>query len=110
MRTSGPEALRDPEAALHWYRKSAEQNCPQGRLGYGIALMLRADTAEKSSAAREQLMRAADAGLPAAHYRRGLGAERAGGAAPDEALARHHYQIASEAGFCLAQARLGLLL
>ena len=33
--TAGPEALRDPEAALNWYRKSAEQNCPQGRLGYG---------------------------------------------------------------------------
>ena len=35
--SSGPEELRDPDAALEWYRKSAEQNCPQGRLGYVIA-------------------------------------------------------------------------
>ena len=35
----GPEELRDPDAAFGWYRKSAEQDCPQGRLGYAIALM-----------------------------------------------------------------------
>jgi len=74
--TAGPEEMRDPEAALTWYQKSAEQDCPQGRLGYGTALMLRADTAEKTSAARDQLVRAAEAGLPAAHYLLGLGAER----------------------------------
>lgn len=66
--TAGPEALRDPEAALNWYQKSAAQDCPQGRLGYGTALLRRADTAAQTSAARDQLRRAAEAGLPAAHY------------------------------------------
>ena len=62
--SSGPEELRDSDAAFEWYRKSAEQDCPQGRLGYAIALMLRADTAEKTFAARDELCRAAEAGLP----------------------------------------------
>ena len=66
-----------PMRRLSWYRKSAEQDCPQGRLGYAIALMLRADTAEEMFAARDELLRAAEAGLPTAHYLLGVSAERA---------------------------------
>ena len=106
----GPEDLRDPDAAFEWYRKSAEQDCPQGRLGYAIALMLRADSADKTSAARDELVRAAEAGLPTAHYLLGVGAERAVGTALDEAEARRHYKIAAEAGLGNAQMRLGLML
>src|SRR5271166_4312547 len=82
--SSGPEELRDPDAAFEWYRKSAEQDCPQGRLGYAIALLLRTDIADKMSAARNELVRAAEAGLPTAHYLLGVAAERGVGAAPDE--------------------------
>ena len=74
--TSGPEELRDPDAAFEWYRKSAEQDCPQGRLGYVIGLMQRADTADKAFAAHDELVQAAEAGLPTAYYLLGLGAER----------------------------------
>jgi TPR repeat protein len=36
--TSGPEAMRDLEAAHQWYERSAAANCPQGALGYGLSL------------------------------------------------------------------------
>src|ERR1700693_1003415 len=88
--TSGPKVLRDPDAAFEWYRKSAEQDCPQGRVGYLLALMLRADTEEKAFAARDELVRAAEAGLPAAHYLLGVSAERALGTTLNEAEARLH--------------------
>ena len=108
--TTGPEALRDSEAALAWYGKSAAQDCPQGRLGYGVALMLRADTEEKFAAAHAELLRAAEAGLPTAHYVLGYNAERAIGTALDEAKARYHYQQAAQGGNRAAQARLGVLM
>src|SRR6185295_5605385 len=87
-----------------------ERDCPQGRLGYALALMSRADTAEKSLAAHEQLVLAADAGLPTAHYLLGTEAERGSGTAIDDVKARHHYNIAAEAGLASAQMRLGVLL
>ncbi len=108
--TEGPEALRDPDAAFRWYAKSAAQDWPQGRLGYGIALMLEADSAEEMQAARDEFLRAAEGGLLAVHYLLGLGAERGSGMAPDLAQAREHFQIAAEAGLTASQARLGLLL
>ena len=52
--SSGADDLRDADAALEWYRKSAQQDCPQGRLGYGMALMMRADSPAKASAARDE--------------------------------------------------------
>ncbi len=36
--TSGPESLRDLDEAREWYHKSAEAGCPQGALGYALAL------------------------------------------------------------------------
>ena len=108
--SSGPEDLRDPDAAFEWYRKSAEQDCPQGRLGYAIALMLRTDIADNMSAARNELIRAAEAGLPTAHYLLGVAAERGVGTALDEAEARRHYKFAAEAQLGTAQMRLGLML
>ena len=83
--TAGPEELRDSDAAFGWYRKSAEQDCPQGRLGYVIGLMQRADTEEKASAAHDELVQAADDGLPTAYYMLGLGAERGIGTPLDQA-------------------------
>ena len=104
--SSGPEELRDPDAALKWYRESAQGDCPQGRLGYALMLMLRADTA----AAHDELVLAAAAGVPKAHYLLGAEAERGVGTASDDAKARYHYTIAAEAGLASAQTRLGLLL
>jgi uncharacterized protein len=36
--TSGPEPMRDLEAAHQWYERSAAAGCPQGVLGYGLSL------------------------------------------------------------------------
>jgi TPR repeat protein len=108
--TSGPERLRDAEAALFWYKKSAVQNCPQGLLGHGIALLLRAKAADEFIYAQAELERAAKAGLPAAHYLLGYCAEGALGMAKNAAQAGEHYKIAAQAGIAAAQARLGALL
>jgi hypothetical protein len=108
--SSGPEELRDPDAALKLYRESAQHDCPQGRLGYALMLMTQADTAEKSLAAHDELVLAAAAGLPTAHYLLGAEAERGAGTAQDDTKAREHYTIAAEAGLASAQTRLGLLL
>ena len=108
--SSGPEDLRDPDAAFEWYRRSAEQDCPQGRLGYAIALMVRTDIEERMSAARDELLKAAKAGLPTAHYLLGVAAERGVCTALDEAEARHYYNFAAEGQITKAQVRLGLML
>ncbi len=108
--TYGPEELRDHSAALSWYRKSAEQDCPQGRLGHALALMRNSDAEESTSVARDELLRAAEAGLPTAHYLLGVFAESPDGRTPDDTTARQHYRIAAEAGLGTAQARLGVLL
>jgi TPR repeat protein len=52
---NGPEPLRDPDAALHYYQRSADQGWPQGHLGLGTLLMRGADTAEKTFAAKAQI-------------------------------------------------------
>ena len=90
--SSGPKELRDPDRALEWFQKSAEHNYPQGRLGYAIALMLRTKTSENTSAARRELVLAAQSGLPVAHYLLGAEAEDAVGTSKDEEVARHHYR------------------
>jgi len=108
--TSGPEELRDSAAALKWYREAAERDCPQGRLGYALALMPQADTAEKLRVVHDELVLAADAGLPTAHYLLGEEAERGSGTATDDTRARYHYNMAAESGLASAQMRLGVLL
>ena len=105
--TTGPTALRAPDAALEWYGKSARQGCAEGALGYGLALLQRAHDAAGTAAARAQLERAAEAGLPVAHYLLGRLSESEEGGAP---VARRHYEIAGKAGLGLAQTRLGLQL
>ena len=81
----GPEDLRDLDAAFGWYRASAQQNCPQGRLGYAIALLARGDSPESIVVAREELLRAAECGLPTAHYLLGISDEEAIGTSRDDA-------------------------
>ena len=108
--SAGPEELRDPAASFDWYRKSAEQDCPQGRLGYALALMSHADTAEKTMAAHGELVRAANAGMVAADFLLGVAAEQGIGTTCDDTAARVHYTIAADAGFVRAQTRIGVLL
>ena len=62
--TSGPDELRDLDAADDWYRKSAAANCPQGHLGLGLALLRTATDNTAQAAAAEQLKLAADSSLP----------------------------------------------
>ena len=45
--TSGPEDLRDLDEAERLYRLSAEADCPQGCLGYALALMRKAKGPEE---------------------------------------------------------------
>jgi hypothetical protein len=47
--TYGPEHMRDVEAAEQWYARFAAAGCPQGNLGYALALARRA-TAEEGQA------------------------------------------------------------
>ncbi|WP_339086842.1 tetratricopeptide repeat protein [Hyphomicrobium sp. ghe19] len=107
--SAGPDELCDAAAALEWYRKSAEQDCAQGRLGYVIALMKNSESADKAFV-HEELVHAAAAGLPTAHYLLGVEAELATHSVMDESAARQHYEIAAAAGHGKAQMRLGLLL
>ncbi|MGF7160894.1 hypothetical protein FHS85_002525 [Rhodoligotrophos appendicifer] len=108
--TSGPDDLRNADDAFSWYAKSAAQNYPQGRLGFVIALMLRADTEEKKRAAYLELASVGKTGIPTAHYLLGMSAERGVGTETNDVEARQHYQIAAEAGLHNAQARFGLML
>ena len=102
--------MRDADAAFEWYRKSAEQDCPQGRLGYVIALMQRADTKEKTCAARDELLSLAKSGLPTAYYLLGVVSEHGLGTERNETDARRHYEVAAEAGLANAQTRLGIMM
>ena len=61
------------------------------------------------SAARDELLRAAEAGLPTAHYLLGVAAERMGCTALDEVEARRYYKFAAEAQLSAAQVRLGVM-
>jgi TPR repeat protein len=111
--SSGPPGLRDAGTGLDWYRRSAEQDFPAGCLGYGITLLAQADGGAdntKIACARRQMLRAAEAGLPTAHYMLGIIAEMGVGTARDEAEARASYHVAAVAGQSKAQARLGAML
>jgi TPR repeat protein len=49
--TAGPKNLRDAEAAELWYQRAALAGSPQGHLGYGLALMRKAESSEATVAA-----------------------------------------------------------
>jgi len=66
--TNGPPSLRDPDAALRWYRQSANGGCAQGHLGYALALAGRASDAATKAEMCRHLERAADADLATAMF------------------------------------------
>ena len=108
--TNGPEPMRDLDDARRWYRASAELGCPEGNLGYALALMPRATADYDWRLIRMHLKAAADAGLPTALYVLGALTERGSGGPRDAAGALEFYRRAAEKGNCAAQFRLGVLL
>lgn len=103
---SGPEALRDPEEAEQWYRRSAAAGCPQGSLGLGLALLRKGDPVSLGEAAVE-IRKAAAANLDTAIYLLGTLAELVEN---DSAQAAELYRQAAEKGVREAQLRWGTAL
>jgi len=109
--TSGPEEGRDLDAAEELYRRSAAADCPQGRLGLGLALLRKAAAVpELFAEAASQLGGAAEAGLPTAQYLLGVLCEQGQGVEKDPARGVAFYKTAAEKGLRSAQARLGMAL
>ncbi|PBB39956.1 hypothetical protein CK222_30835 [Mesorhizobium sp. WSM3866] len=107
--TSGPEPMRDADAACKWYERSAAAGCAEGSLGFALALARRGLSADRSRIA-DEVRRAADAGLPTAIYLLAILTEHGRGVAGDIAGAARLYQSAAEKGLPAAQFRLGLAL
>lgn len=107
---NGPPELHDAAGSIEAYSAAAAQDFAPARLGYGIALMLRAWGDADWAAATAELEAAAEAGLAAARYLLGLCAEEGLGQARDADTARAHYIAAAEGGVVPAQARLGRML
>jgi TPR repeat protein len=105
IHAAGPDALRDADLALDWYRKSAAQLHPPGQVGHAIGLILKGGGPNHAMALGEA-SEAAAAGLPIARFIMGLIAERGLTGPADDAAARAYYQQAAEDGFAPAQARL----
>ena len=106
--SAGPDPMRDQAAADDWFRKSADAGCPQGALGYGLALLRTAAGDGKQAAT--QIMRAANANLPLGLYLLGVMSDVGTGVERDQVKAVQLYKQAAEKGLRPAQARYGLAL
>ncbi|MCX7380989.1 MAG: tetratricopeptide repeat protein [Alphaproteobacteria bacterium] len=107
--TAGPEALRDLDEADRLYKLSAEAECPQGYLGYGLAL-LRKDDPSLHDEAIKWMRLAAATGLATGFYLLGAMTEQGQGTPADLAAAGELYREAAMRGLRAAQARYGLFL
>ncbi|MEA2780218.1 MAG: uncharacterized protein QOK29_1762, partial [Rhodospirillaceae bacterium] len=101
--TSGPEPIRDLEAAHRWYGRSAAADCPEGCLGYALSLARRATDVDGQRRVADYLLRAAEAKLPSAIYLLAVLAEQGVGMAPDLEAAAGLYRRAAEIGVRSAQ-------
>ncbi|MGX9148319.1 tetratricopeptide repeat protein [Mesorhizobium sp. 128a] len=106
---SGPEPMRDADAAQRWYEKSAAAGCAEGSLGLALSLARRGRPEQRSRIA-DEVRRAADADLPTATYLLAVLTEHGFGVTSDLATAARLYQQAAEKGLPSAQFRLGLAL
>jgi TPR repeat protein len=106
----GPDAMRDVDAARHWYKRSAQKNCPQGALGYALLLAREVQDEAGKREVVEYLGRAAKAGLATALCSLGDLTRGGIGVARSEALAADLYRRAAEKGCRSGQARWGLAL
>jgi TPR repeat protein len=107
--TSGPEPMRNADAAHRWYEQSAAAGCAEGCLGLALSLARRGGLAQGVRIA-DEVRRAADAGLPTATYLLAVLTEHGLGVTRDLAAAARLYQVAAEKGLPSAQFRLGLAL
>ncbi len=109
--TSGPETLRDVDAAQRWYQLSATAGCPQGHLGYALSLV-RSQSADSSIQRRmaDHAKLAAESSLPTALHLMGQLTELGLGVARDQELALQYYRQAAERGNRSAQLRWGIAL
>jgi hypothetical protein len=108
--TSGPESLRDPSQAEHWYRLCSKAGSPQGSLGLGLAL-LRAGRSEATvREAAVEIRKAAEAGLSTAVYLLGTMTEFGVGFPRNLASAAALYRAAAQKGVSQAKLRWGLML
>ena len=108
--TSGPETIRNEKEAERWYARSAQAGCPQGSLGFGLALLRRAQDQRTQTQAAEQIAKASAAGIPTALYLVGALREFGLGLQRDLAAAIELYRQAAIKGMRLAQRRLGVAL
>ena len=106
---SGPELMRDADAAQRWYERSAAAGCAEGSLGLALSLARRGRPEQRSRIA-DEVRRAADADLPTATYLLAVLTEHGFGVTSDLAAAARLYQQAAEKGLPSAQFRLGLAL
>ena len=107
---SGPFALRCLPQAEALLERSALAGCPQGMIGYALTLDRKSDDARARQRIVNYVQRAADAGLPTAHYLLGNLHERGTGVPHDLALAVQCYRRAAEDGHVRAQALWGTAL
>lgn len=108
--THGPEPSRDQDDADRWYERSAMAGCPQGNLGYALALARRATNDEDYRQVADQLRHAAAAKLPTAIYLLGVLTEHGTGVPRDPSLAAEYYRDAAEKGHGPAQIKWSVAL
>ncbi|MER9581979.1 tetratricopeptide repeat protein [Mesorhizobium sp. M0276] len=107
--TSGPESMRDPDAAHRWYERSAAAGCAEGCLGFALSLARRGGPTERARVA-DEVRHAADAGLLTATYLLAILTEHGLGVTADRGAAARLYLAAAEKGLPSAQFRMGLAL
>jgi TPR repeat protein len=108
--TSGPEKLRDLDQARSWYARSSAADCPQGHLGYALALASQAKTPEERERVVALMRKAADAELPTALFLLGLLIERGIAGEVDTVAATDLFRRSAEKGHSSGQARWGVAL
>ena len=108
--TSGPEEMRNLDEATGWYKRSAEAGCPQGHLGYALALARETSLPEVQAALVKHLRAAADQGLATALFLLGTITDRGVGVERDPIFATSCYRQAAEKGHHGGMARWGFAL
>jgi TPR repeat protein len=108
--TYGPDHLRNQDEARDWYQRSASGGCPQGHLGYALALAGDAKLSDRKGEIAQHIRLAADTELPTAVYMLGVLTEGGAGVEKDPAAATGYYQSAAELGHCGAQVKWGTAL
>ena len=106
----GPDQLRHEDEARGWYQRSAEGGCPQGHLGYALALAKHPKLSERRSEIAEHIQLAAAADLPTAIYMLGVLTEDGAGIERDPVAAAEHFCKAAELGHRGAQVKWGTAL